>query len=353
MDETTRKNMIEQNMQIVAPLFSGNTEGALTNLDTLIESYKAAGDMDDVKVLQGFRDRVAAGEGQRVMTELMASTGYDELGGKAIDNLLSVKKDVREEGSHQASMMKTANELEWGSEQDKQNAYIIADKHNWDTAKKIIELSSVRSLGSGNIDFKDIIGTEDSLRKEFDKYTEPYRTIEDNVDAMERMLEDPTGAVDFAVIRQFNKALDPNSVVRESEAAGTQQAQSLFNRIYAAVENVDKGYLLSADGRADILEASRILREVSKEKTLEERNRIMVTVNDFPGILSEERVFGPGKDTKPPVESSTNFEVPTGSGVSIKETPTAAPILSTKDLPTPTNTGSTVSEDEIPIINLD
>jgi hypothetical protein len=287
------------------------------------------------------------------MTELMASTGYDELGGKAIDNLLSVKKDVREEGSHQASMMKTANELEWGSEQDKQNAYIIADKHNWDTAKKIIELSSVRSLGSGNIDFKDIIGTEDSLRKEFDKYTEPYRTIEDNVDAMERMLEDPTGAVDFAVIRQFNKALDPNSVVRESEAAGTQQAQSLFNRIYAAVENVDKGYLLSADGRADILEASRILREVSKEKTLEERNRIMVTVNDFPGILSEERVFGPGKDTKPPVESSTNFEVPTGSGVSIKETPTAAPILSTKDLPTPTNTGSTVSEDEIPIINLD
>jgi hypothetical protein len=62
---------------------------------------------------------------------------------------------------------------------------------------------------------------------------------------------EPTAAGDMALIYNYQKMLDPGSIVRESEFATAARAGSYGDRIKAAVENVQSGRLLTNDMRAD------------------------------------------------------------------------------------------------------
>lgn len=71
------------------------------------------------------------------------------------------------------------------------------------------------------------ISQTNTFRKEFDALSKDFRTMRDSFVKMNAAAEDPSGAGDIALIFNFMKILDPNSVVRESEFATAENAASV------------------------------------------------------------------------------------------------------------------------------
>jgi hypothetical protein len=71
---------------------------------------------------------------------------------------------------------------------------------------------------------------------------------------------------DQALIMTFNRALDPTSVVRESEYARTPENMSVLNRAQALLSRWEKGGVLEDDERKSIVQAVGVVKEASKEQ---------------------------------------------------------------------------------------
>ena len=122
---------------------------------------------------------------------------------------------------------------------------------------------------------KEMLKRATDLRKEFNssQITKDYNTISRAAKGMEsafRLATDPNKktriASDQALGVLFQKLLDPQSVVRESEYARTPEGASLLNRLQSIAPQMAKGGLkLKDDDRMALLEMSRKLLESAQE----------------------------------------------------------------------------------------
>jgi hypothetical protein len=64
----------------------------------------------------------------------------------------------------------------------------------------------------------------------------------------------------------FNKFLDPESVVRESEFARTPENMPLINRFKAAFIKLKKGGILTDDDRQALMRMSKRIYDVSEKR---------------------------------------------------------------------------------------
>jgi hypothetical protein len=78
--------------------------------------------------------------------------------------------------------------------------------------------------------------------------------------------QESKNALDQVLVIALNKALDPGSVVRESEFARTPQGISLFNRFNAGLSKLSEGGVGLTDAdRADLINALRIMAGAQNE----------------------------------------------------------------------------------------
>lgn len=97
---------------------------------------------------------------------------------------------------------------------------------------------------------------EQKLRKEFAALP-AIDQLANQTTAYEKILksaENPSPAGDLALVFNYMKVLDPSSVVRESEFKSAAMAGNFGQRIQAAVGNIEKGTLLTADQRRDFID---------------------------------------------------------------------------------------------------
>jgi hypothetical protein len=105
---------------------------------------------------------------------------------------------------------------------------------------------------------KDVNDTTIKLRKDFDSHTIPkvYNKVAAQIGIIEEAYDEATNvnldgksrvASDQALVIAFNKMLDPESVVRESEFARTPEQVAALNRFTSIKEKVINGGLLMAD----------------------------------------------------------------------------------------------------------
>lgn len=79
--------------------------------------------------------------------------------------------------------------------------------------------------------------------------------------------QDPSAAGDLALIFNYMKLLDPNSVVRESEFANAQNTGSVPQRVWATYNRVLSGERLAPDQRQDFLDrAERLFTQASEDQ---------------------------------------------------------------------------------------
>jgi hypothetical protein len=80
------------------------------------------------------------------------------------------------------------------------------------------------------------------------------------VDQVAHRSKNPTPQDDHALIMMFNKALDPQSVVRESEFAMTASGTSAINRLENLVKQYKTGEKLSPQMRADLVNTMKAIQ---------------------------------------------------------------------------------------------
>ncbi len=139
-----------------------------------------------------------------------------------------------------------------------------------------------------------------NLRKEFTKESKSFivqRAAYNRILASaekSKLSNAPRGAGDLGLVYNYMKILDPNSTVRESEAASVQQSGSLPQVLIAMYNKLVEGGRLSDEMRADFVERSTILFNkalvVQKERVqqytgIAQRNNLSVkdSILDFIG----------------------------------------------------------------------
>ena len=103
---------------------------------------------------------------------------------------------------------------------------------------------------------KDVFQAEQSLRKEYVAGSAEYVKTRDAYSRIMAVGQDPSGFGDLALIFNYMKMLDPNSVVRESEFATASNTGSLTQRFIAMFNRMKLGMRLEANQRQELMEAT-------------------------------------------------------------------------------------------------
>ena len=109
---------------------------------------------------------------------------------------------------------------------------------------------------------KAVPGLQDDVRK--DPSIKNYLASYTSLQIMESASGLQSGAGDLALITKFMNALDPESIVRESEMAMAQNALPALERIQLAIKGLGSDEKLLDDQRDTILAAARKLVEASR-----------------------------------------------------------------------------------------
>jgi len=103
------------------------------------------------------------------------------------------------------------------------------------------------------------------LFSQFEKVGGDFAKIRDSFDRLEASAEEPSAAGDLAMIFNYMKILDPDSVVRESEFATAQNSGAVPERVRGLYNSIINGKRLSNVQRKDFL--NRGERLFNKKKT--------------------------------------------------------------------------------------
>ena len=114
---------------------------------------------------------------------------------------------------------------------------------------------------------------ETGLRKEFNALQEVknYKTFSGQYATMAATMGKikdfkSLNPADQVLIMDFNKALDPSSVVRESEYARTPANMSVLNRAYAATSRLMQGGVLNQTERQALMQAATVMKQSYKSQ---------------------------------------------------------------------------------------
>ena len=101
-----------------------------------------------------------------------------------------------------------------------------------------------------------ILGQENVLRKEYDRYRRDYEKVKTARGKVESSINRKTAAGDVSAVFAYMKILDPGSVVREGEQATAKNAAGVPDRIKNAYNKARTGETLTDKQRQDFLESA-------------------------------------------------------------------------------------------------
>lgn len=118
---------------------------------------------------------------------------------------------------------------------------------------------------------EQIFTRENTLRDEFDAQTKTYKTIKSAFDKIQNTSDNAAG--DLSLLYQYNKLLDPESVVRESEFATVASSGSLGQRIQGAAQKIATGERLTPEQRTQFKAESQNILNSQGESYGATKNR--------------------------------------------------------------------------------
>jgi hypothetical protein len=114
---------------------------------------------------------------------------------------------------------------------------------------KLAQEQANREAGPGTPKLSDI----STLRQQFLAQSKDFVTIRDSYERLLNATQVPSAAGDLALIFNYMKMLDPNSVVREAEFATAQNAAGVPERVRAQWNRALNGERLSDETRKDFV----------------------------------------------------------------------------------------------------
>jgi hypothetical protein len=99
----------------------------------------------------------------------------------------------------------------------------------------------------------------------FEQAVAPANEAFSALDKLRTSLKEGTPLSEVAAVTQFNKVLDPGSVVRESEVRLTAEARGIYDELMVKLNNVSEGDVLTDDQVIDMLSLADALGDVYKK----------------------------------------------------------------------------------------
>ena len=237
VSEPRRQADTQFGIQLSTSLLRGNTEAALSMLDTRISAAENSGTdqgMQEVQKLKAIRSQAE-----------MDPFGF------ATANLANLAA----QGAISSDVMKSVLDA---SGQKEPTAASPIGKIAQDVSSGIIPKSVLdsaiavdKAAADGGLTLPQKISEEARLRGEYSKRIEDLSAAERNFSIIETSAADNSGAGDIALVTSFMKMLDPGSVVRETEFATAANTGGLLAKLKSAVTKIEDGKFLSPEQRTD------------------------------------------------------------------------------------------------------
>lgn len=125
--------------------------------------------------------------------------------------------------------------------------------------------SDLKPSKEASLDPEKIFDHATKLRGEFRQLSSTFIDVGNSYGRIQESAKDPSAAGDLALIFNYMKMLDPQSVVREGEFATAQNSASIPNRVRAMYNKVVSGERLSTDTRDDFVKRSDMLFDRQSE----------------------------------------------------------------------------------------
>lgn len=216
----------------------------------------------------GFKDFAGSNAGRTLLGGLGTALAVGLTGGNAKDALgygvIGAGNTVgvlNKNKQYQDALQEKQLERQRKIDEAEQNRQFLQDQQT-----RLFEHQENLAKLKDGTDFNSI----DSVRKEFNALTSDYRKVGDAFSRIKASYENPTPAGDLSMIFNYMKALDPGSVVRESEFANAENARAWFDNtnvptfVRLAYEKAVKGNKLLPEQRKDFYDMAVKLFEAQK-----------------------------------------------------------------------------------------
>jgi len=228
--------------------------------EMLIENKEAAknsGNEEEAQMMQGLVDMIDNGNTEAAKTGSALYASYVMGPEKTIENFTKIQEELRKQAREGYEIKKIEKQLE--------------------------------AMESGEIpkDPEKMFEAENGLRKEYAGQTKDFTTIEQAYGRIKAVDASPAG--DIALIFNYMKMLDPNSVVRESEYATAENAAGVPERIKVQYNKLLSGEKLGPEQRKDFKTQSGKLFESSKEREKDVREKLVKIAKQYG--LNEKNIF--------------------------------------------------------------
>ena len=317
-----RKNKAQANGEIIAGLTYGNIEGVNNALNKNIEVYRDT-NPEEFQKWSFVKKLVDEGKTDEANAFLRQSTGLYEEGAEVIRSIEAMDKNRREELATDMDIFKLADGIVFS---DTPNKTASAAKGEWvqnlvdsgytmDMVNKMAAATRFASeIPKEPMDEANLASNALALYDRWQKAAEPFNVVINSYEAMKGLEGmDENGFATQGMITLWNKALDPNSVVRQSEYATTSESIAVLDRLANVFNKLETGEIIGAEVQKDLLKAAEILKIGAEEGLEKSKNglRPMIdAISENNPTFTEERVFGYNlnKPTTEPVKEEKSTE---------------------------------------------
>ncbi len=165
--------------------------------------------------------------------------------------------------------------------------------------------------GSTAPDPQDVFKNERQLAKEWEGINKEFKSVDQQYNTIKEAGADPSGVGDIGMIFAMMKMFDPGSVVRESEFALAQNADSLTGILETQYEKLKEGEKLRPEQRAKFLDLADRLYSSTNQlygRRLGEYKDVAKSYGFNVGRTIADVKRGGWEDKKPEINSSTSLQ---------------------------------------------
>ncbi|EFE55308.1 hypothetical protein PROVRETT_06017 [Providencia rettgeri DSM 1131] len=175
-----------------------------------------------------------------------------------------IERDKLAEDARQADM---TNARGWANIKESQlDRAQRAQIHSDNMGVKMIELSQ-KQAESGKIDPSLVKG----INSDITSFGKNYNAVRASTNSLEKLSSVKNGATQLAIIFNYMKSLDPQSVVREGEQVQVMRSDGIFGQMKGYVDQLSSGTGLSDEAITNIVGAAKI----NSNAIGEEYNRVV------------------------------------------------------------------------------
>lgn len=161
---------------------------------------------------------------------------------------------ARRQSNEKMQMIQLASDVERvriGEQNENERAALLRDNRMQIATMDGLQKMQQEQMKQAKESEKNIAAGEDKLRGEFSSLAKPFIDVRDSYNRIQSASQEPSAAGDIAMIFNYMKMLDPQSVVRESEFATAANAGSIPERIRAQYNKALQGERLTESMRKD------------------------------------------------------------------------------------------------------